>query len=250
MKSFYKKLGLIPLIGFYILFLSCHPSDKNTSISTQSKIQIDSIAPNVWIHQSYLNTKDFGRVSCNGLIFKDQEEVVVIDTPVDDSSSYELIQWIKNQLHAEIIAVIPTHFHEDCLGGLNAFHQREILSFANISTLDSAKTRNTNIPRVGFLQELQIQVGNEEVICSFVGAGHTSDNIVVYIPSQKVLFGGCLVKEIGANKGNLADADTKAWPISIQNLKEKFPEAKIIVPGHGVFGDRTLLDYTEKLFLK
>lgn len=250
MKSFYKKLGLIPLIGFYIFCLSCHPANKNTSLTTLSKIQIDSIAPNVWIHISYLDTKDFGRVSCNGLIFKDQEEAVVIDTPVDDSSSYELMQWIKNQLHAEIIAVIPTHFHEDCLGGLNAFHQREILSFANISTLDSAKNRNTNIPRVGFLQELQIQVGNEEVICSFVGAGHTSDNIVVYIPSQKVLFGGCLVKEIGANKGNLADADTKAWPISIQNLKEKFPEAKIIVPGHGVFGDRTLLDYTEKLFLK
>lgn len=250
MKSSDKKYPLLALIGLYFLLASYHPAQKSSSPTIISKIQIDSIAPNVWIHRSFLNTKDFGRVTCNGVIFKDQDEVVVIDTPVDDSSSYELIQWINNQLHAEIIAVIPTHFHEDCLGGLSVFHQSKILSFANIHTIDSAQSQNVIIPKIGFNQELEIRVGNEEVICSFVGAGHTRDNIIVSIPSQKVLFGGCLVKEIGATKGNLEDADINAWPITIQTLKEKFPEAQIIVPGHGKFGDRSLLDYTESLFSK
>ena len=246
MNSFYKILILISVIGFYILFSSCQSSNK--SPNTISKIEIDSIAPNVWRHISYLNTTNWGKVACNGLIFKDGEEVIIVDTPVDDSSPIELLQFIENELHAKVIAAVPTHFHDDCLGGLNTFHDKGILSFANIATLDSARNINATVPKVGFQHELKIQVGNEEVICSFVGAGHTRDNIVVYIPSQKVLFGGCLVKELEASKGNLADADTLAWPMTIQNLKVKFPEAQIIVPGHGKFGDRSLLDYTEKLF--
>lgn len=248
MKTLYKRLLFLPILGFYIVFSSCHPSKKGSSSSTISKIQIDSIAPNVWIHQSYLNTESFGKVSCNGLIFKDKDEVIVIDTPVDDSSSNELIQWVENHLQAKIIAVVPTHFHRDCLGGLQVFNENEILSFANINTIDSAKAQNLSIPKIGFQKELKIQIGNEEVICSFVGSGHTRDNIVVFFPSEKVLFGGCLVKELGASKGNLEDADIEAWSNTIQSLKSTFPEAQIIVPGHGKYGDRTLLDYTESLF--
>ena len=199
MNSFYKILILISVIVFYIIFSSCQSASKSKTPTSLSKIEIDSIAPNVWRHISYLNTTNWGKVACNGLIFKDGEEVIIVDTPVDDSASIELLQFIENELHAKVIAAVPTHFHDDCLGGLNTFHDKGILSFANI-------------------------------------------------PSQKVLFGGCLVKELEASKGNLADADTLAWSNTIQNLKVKFPEAQIIVPGHGKFGDRSLLDYTEKLF--
>ncbi|HUH73708.1 MAG TPA: subclass B1 metallo-beta-lactamase [Chitinophagales bacterium] len=250
MNSFHRKFTFLLLIGLLISFSSCRPAHQIKEASILSKIQIDSIAPNVWVHISYLNTNDFGRVACNGLIFKDQDEVVVIDSPVDDSSSYELIKWIEEHLQAKIIAVIPTHFHKDCLGGLNAFHENNTLSFANLSTIDSATIRKTAIPKVGFKSELEIRVGNENIKCSFLGAGHTYDNIVVYIPVQKVLFGGCLVKELDATKGNLEDADVTAWPHTIQMVKDAFPSAEIIVPGHGKSGDRTLLDYTESLFLK
>lgn len=124
------------------------------------------------------------------------------------------------------------------------------MSFSNLSTIDSVKSRNNPIPKIGFKDQLNIQVGNEEAICSFLGAGHTKDNIVVFIPSQNLLFGGCLVKELNATKGNLEDADIIAWSSTIQKVRSSFPTAKIIVPGHGKYGDKSLLDYTEQLFKK
>lgn len=70
------------------------------------------------------------------------------------------------------------------------------------------------------------------------------------ILSFKVLFGGCLVKEVGAEKGNVADANVQEWPLTIAGIKEQHPDIKIVIPGHGKPGGITLLDYTATLFLQ
>ncbi len=65
-----------------------------------------------------------------------------------------------------------------------------------------------------------------------------------YIPGEKVLFGGCLIKEVGAGKGNLGDANTEEWPDTVRKIKQAYPEVKYVVPGHGKVGGLELLDYT------
>jgi len=65
---------------------------------------------------------------------------------------------------------------------------------------------------------------------------------------DNVLFGGCLVKEVGAGKGNLEEANPTAWPESVRNVKAKYPDVKMVVPGHGAWGGIELLDYTINLF--
>lgn len=65
------------------------------------------------------------------------------------------------------------------MGGLNAFHKHDIISIANSKTIEIAKEKSE---------------------------GHNTDTIVGYYPHEKVLFGGCLIKELNATKGNLADA--------------------------------------------
>ena len=69
-----------------------------------------------------------------------------------------------------------------------------------------------------------------------------------YFPDEQILFGGCLVKEIGASKGNLADANTQAWASSVKKIKLLYPNVKIVIPGHGKPGGVELLDYTIGLF--
>ena len=86
------------------------------------------------------------------------------------------------------------------------------------------------------------------VILEHFGAGHTRDNVVAWLPEEKVLFGGCLVKEIGAGKGNLADADTLAWSGTVRRVIENYPDVRIVVPGHGEPGGEELLEYTVKMF--
>ena len=131
------------------------------------------------------------------------------------------------------MTVVPTHFHSDCLGGLRAFHEAGIPSIANELTLDLAKNSGVEIPKNGFRDSLTLEIGSEKVWIKFLGQGHTRDNVVGYFPSEDVLFGGCLMKELGASKGYLGDANVDEWSATVKKVKKEFPRVKRVVPGHG-----------------
>lgn len=208
-------------------------------------LKIEWINNNIARHISYLKTEDYGRVACNGMVYFNNDEAIIFDTPTDNDSSAELIEWVGKE---KIKAVIITHFHEDCLGGLQQFHGNDIQSYASNLTIALAKTNNDVLPQIGFEKRLEITLGNQSAVAEYFGQGHTHDNIVGHIPSQKTLFGGCLIKSLKAGKGNLADANTIDWPKTVEKIKRTYPELEIVVPGHGKPGGPELLDYTIALF--
>nr|WP_240935922.1 hypothetical protein [Hymenobacter sp. HDW8] len=104
------------------------------------------------------------------------------------------------------------------------------------------------LPQQGFTDRLVLRVGRQDVIAHFLGEGHTRDNIVAYFPAEQVLFGGCLIKEVGAAKGNLDDANVPAWPQTVTRLRQTYPATKVLIPGHGQAGGMELSDYTIHLF--
>ncbi len=211
---------------------------------------ITQLSENTFEHQSFLQTQSFGKVSCNGMIVRDNREAVIFDTTSDSLTSAALIKWVQQQLQCKITAVVPTHFHTDNVGGLKAFEQAGIPSYANFKTIQFAKERKENVPQNGFNKVLDIKVGNKKVIAKFFGEGHTKDNIVAYFPDEKILFGGCLIKELNATKGNVADANENAWSKTVENIKKAYPDVRWVIPGHGKYGDKKLLDYTIELFEK
>lgn len=223
-------------------------SFKSKEIYKTSNLIVTQIYENSFIHISYKQTNDFGNVPCNGLIVKDSNEVIIFDTPTNDTSAEELIKWIKETLNCKINAVIPTHFHDDCLGGLKAFHDNNIPSYANFKTIELAKENNLVVPQNGFTDTLTLKVGNEIVIVKYFGEGHTKDNVVGYFPSENIMFGGCLIKELKASKGYLGDANISNWSNTVEKIKIEYPNVNIVIPGHGEFGNSKLLDYTIKLF--
>ncbi len=97
---------------------------------------------------------------------------------------------------------------------------------------------------------MELTVGSKKVITEYLGEGHTKDNVVGYFPAEKVLFGGCLIKAVGAGKGNLEDANTKAWSETVRQVQSKYHEAEIVIPGHGKYGGQELLTYTIEMFGK
>jgi metallo-beta-lactamase class B len=239
------------LLFFSILTLAaCKSSVKQESnnIYESEDLLIRKLSDKVYLHISYLNTQSFGKVSCNGMIVVDENEAIIFDTPTDDKASHELIEWISNTLESKTLGIVATHFHEDCLGGLNEFHKNSIPSYANNSTIEFAKSNGSALPQNGFDDSLALAVGNEEVYLEYFGEGHTKDNIIGYFPNEKIMFGGCLMKEIGAGKGNLEDANTEDWANTVRKIKNKYPDAKTIIPGHGELGGQELLDFTIKLF--
>jgi metallo-beta-lactamase class B len=212
------------------------------------KLIITQVAENSYLHTSYKQTNDFGKVPCNGLVVRHKNEAVIFDTPTNNEGAEALIKWVEEQLQCQISALIPTHFHDDCLGGLQAFHQHQVPSYAHIKTIELAKANHYVAPEHGFSDSLMLPVGDKHVDVRFFGEGHTIDNVVGYFAADKVLFGGCLIKEWNASKGYLGDANLAAWSGTVQKIKQAYPQAQLIVPGHGTSGNQKLLDYTIRLF--
>lgn len=179
-------------------------------------------------------------------------EAIVFDTPADEKSSAELISFVTARLTCHIKAIIPTHFHEDCVAGLEIFNGHGIPSYTSNKTIKQLKNKIGKLPNPirGFNDSLALPVGNRAVYIQYFGEGHTKDNIIGYFPDDKAVFGGCLIKELGAGKGNLADANTKAWPVTVRKLKQRYPQVEIVIPGHGKPGSSALFDYTINLFRK
>jgi metallo-beta-lactamase class B len=228
-----KRTGII-LLFIGSLLLSCSPSstkkrqsgetdfsirkalsESDSTIYKSDNLAILKLSQHCYLHTSYLNTNDFGRVPCNGMLVVSGNEAVVFDTPADNASSEELIRFVSGVLKSSIKGVIATHFHEDCIGGLEAFNANRIPSYASAKTIALLKeegTKHLELMRA-FNDSLEWQIGGKRVQARFFGEGHTKDNIIGYYGEDKVLFGGCLIKEVGAGKGNLADANVDAWSV-------------------------------------
>src|SRR5690606_8722523 len=194
-------------------------------------------------------TESFGKVACNGLVYINNGEALIMDTPTDDSGTHDLLQWLKTTYPGtEVKGVVINHFHDDCLGGLEAFHQAGIPSYSYKLTKELAIADSVTVPQHTFSKKLNLTVGGAKVISRYFGPAHSRDNSVTYIPAEELLFGGCMVKAQGAGKGNLADADVQQWPQTVAAIKKTYPGLVTVVPGHGEASDAGLLDYTIKLF--
>lgn len=223
--------------------------NKDTIYKTENLILL-KVSNHIYQHISFLSTNDFGKVDCNGMLIINDSNAIIFDTPTEDKSSEELINYVTQNLKSNIIAVISTHFHEDCIGGIEAFNHHHIPFYASNKTITELKGKRNKYASLmkGFNDSLTLDIGDKKVFAKYFGEGHTKDNIIGYFPSDSVMFGGCLIKEAGAKKGNLEDANTKAWPYTVMKLKQEYPQAKIVIPGHGKTGGRDLLDYTISLF--
>lgn len=230
-----------------LLLASCK-SPKSGAAYTSDSLKIIPITQNSFVHVSYLQTDSYGKVACNGLIYMKNKEAVVFDTPIDDRTSEELIDWITKTKNHRVTAVVVNHFHDDCVGGLQAFHQRKIPSYANERTIELARKEGNQVPQHGFGDYMEMQVGQHTIINEHPGEAHTIDNIVSYLPDDRVLFGGCAVKALKATKGYLGDANEAEWALTIDKIKASYPKVKYVVPGHGDYGGVELLDYTAQLF--
>lgn len=219
-----------------------------TQIKVNNDIALVKLSENAFVHISYSNDPQFGRFPSDGLVFLNNKEAFLFDTPTSTQQTKELVDFITDSLKLKVIGFIPNHWHNDCTGGLEHLKGIGVKTYANQLTIDILKGKGLPYPEIGFKDSLQLFLGDKEILCYFLGAAHTMDNIVVWIPSEKILFAGCMVKSIDSkNLGNTVDGDLKAYPTTIQKVIDKFPNAKIVIPGHGNFGGIELLTHTLKL---
>ena len=232
------------IIIFIFSLVSCTAFAK----SVEPKLKITQLADNVYQHVSYKKTKTWGMVGASGLVVVIGTDAYIIDTPWTQKSTEQLISWIKSE-NLNLKAAVITHFHEDASGGIPFLNNLKVKTYATSMTnnlLGNKKREKSSneISRDTF------ELVDNTIEVFYPGAGHTRDNIVVWLPKHKILFGGCFVISTRSKSlDNIEDASVEDWPKSIQRVINKYPEIEVVVPGHGKVGDESLLNHTAKLGL-
>lgn len=229
------------------LSVLCHFSFSQI-ISVNDDIQLVHLEDSVFIHVSWHTDAEYGRYPSNGLILIREGKALMVDTPVDNEKTESLVKGLKNLFSAEVELFIPGHFHEDCLGGLDYLNSIGVKSLANSLTVAKCNELQLPVPSESFSDFVVFDFHGEKVECRYFGPGHSVDNITVWLPQRKILFGGCLVKSIHSRGlGNLSDAMVEEWDTTVNKLAGTYGEIKTVIPGHGEAGGAELLDHTIRL---
>lgn len=178
--------------------------------------------------------------------------VVVVDALGSPSLAKKLIQEIARITPQKVVAVIVTHYHADHIYGLQEFKKIGAKIYAqgegrNYLSSDTAKQRliasridfapwvNANTQLVAadvwIDQRTKLNIGGIEFRVSRVGPAHAPEDLMVYIPSEKVLFVGDLV--FRGRIPFVGNADSKGWLVALDEIEKLKP--KIIIPGHGAY---------------
>jgi len=148
---------------------------------------------------------------------------------------------------------VITHFHYDRLAGADVLEADGVEVLAHPLTQRLAISLGTPVPdsTLTALREpgSAVRVGPVEVF--YPGPGHAEDNMMVWVPNQRVLFGGCAIRATEASTlGNTMSANVAAWPGAIRRAQARYREVEVVVPGHGAIGGADLLTPTLSLFEK
>lgn len=236
------------LFSLILTLCAALPATAQTVLRVSDSITLTRISPHAWVHTSLADLGDFKGVSSNGMVVIDGGEALLLDTPANDAQTETLVRFIADSLHARVTQFMPNHWHADCMGGLRWLQTQGVAAYANRLTVEAARREGKPVPEHAFARSKTLKVGNIQVECHYEGGGHSVDNTVAWVPSEKVLFGGCLVKDIKTTGlGNTADTDMEAWPVTMRKMCDKYRDAQIVVPGHGPWGDAELLTHTLKL---
>lgn len=220
--------------------------DKRETV-IDSNNQLVHLRDSVFISKTW-DYADGYRFSSNGMILVKNGKALLINTPMDNEKTKKLLVFLKDSMNIEVTKLIIGHFHNDCLGGLEYIKSMSIASVANFMTIDKCRELDLPLPSISFKDSLVFDFYGESVVCRYFGAGHTADNITVWFPAKKILFGSCLVKSMNSKDlGNISDAVIKDWDVTVKKIIQKYPYTDIVVPGHGEYGGAELLYHTVML---
>lgn len=176
-------------------------------------------------------------------------EFLLVDTPNRARDAEFLISWFKKQPDFKRLVVFNSHFHDDSAGTNSIFNQHDIETVASKLTRNHLlKVEPTNAPSrsIDIKENSAIEFVPGLVEVFYPGKSHSFDDVVVYLPKEKVLFGSCMIKD-GDSIGNLKNASIPDWKVAMSRIKARYAEAEIIIPGHGHSRSPVLIDNTIRL---
>ena len=246
--------ALFQLFVLFSILSSCGISktqkESKKYVLEEKKLILSKLNDSTYVFTTFSYYEDT-KFSANGLIKICSDGIVLIDTPWDSSQFQALLDEIKFRFNLPVKLIISTHSHIDRTNGLEYYSKLGIPTYTSRSTYNICKERGEKHSEFTFRNDTTFVVGNTKIETFYPGAGHAPDNIVIWFPNDKVLFGGCFIKSTEAeNIGNLADANVGIWPIALKAVKRKYKKPNFIIPGHQSWESLESINYTLSLLKK
>ncbi|HLP20517.1 MAG TPA: BlaB/IND/MUS family subclass B1 metallo-beta-lactamase [Chitinophagales bacterium] len=213
-------------------------------------LTIKPLTGNFYVYITYSLYKGVP-VPANAMYLVTDDGVILFDTPWDSTQFQPLLDSIEAKHHKKVIACIATHSHEDRTGGFDYYNSKGIKTYATIQTDEQCKLKNEKRARYLLGSDTAFTIGGYRFETYYPGRGHAPDNIVLWFPAEKILYGGCFIKSTDARDlGYTGDADVKEWPVAVKRVQDKFGKPQYVIPGHGNWRNKKSPEHTLRLLRK
>ena len=98
------KYSFLILLSFVFIFVSGFSQDTE-NIKVNSDIELHKINDEFYIHTTWFNFPGFGLYPSNGLVLIKNGKALLIDTPVTNSQTEMIYDYLKNSMQSTIIQV-------------------------------------------------------------------------------------------------------------------------------------------------
>lgn len=205
-------------------------------------LTVRRLADDVWLHSS-------GRSGqrANGLIVATREGSLLVNTTPTAAGTRALLDWAARELPQPVRLAIITAAEPERMGGLAALVEAQIPVHASERTAERARRSGLGWTRdhFSFDSQARIHAGDYSLELFFPGGDAASDDLMVWIPEARVLFGGALVRDARAGAlGPVSPTLLDRWAAAVRRTRELSRGVRWVVPGEGDAGDAALLDHT------
>jgi glyoxylase-like metal-dependent hydrolase (beta-lactamase superfamily II) len=223
------------------------------------------VTKDIWCFLGKLEapSKENGGFMSNSCYIKADKSYVLIDTGANFQFSKQAYEAMSKIEKLPVKLVINTHSHDDHWLGNNFYKETfnaKILGPSLINTQYSAdsKTRmfqvlepdeikGTKIIKIDeIVNEVKnLKIGDKEITIIPVGTkAHTSEDLFIFMPNEKVLFSGDLVMNgrVTSNRDGSVIGSIKA----LDMIKEK--DWNYLVAGHGLDTSKTAINEAVEYF--
>ncbi|MGA1931409.1 MBL fold metallo-hydrolase [Arcobacter sp. YIC-464] len=246
---------------FFLLLIAT----ASLSLAFDYNLKPKKVAEETWCFLGNLDMpkKENGAFMSNFCYVKTTKGYVVIDSGSNYNlakQSYERMAKIEK---LPVVKVLNTHGHDDHWLGNSFFKESfnsEIIGTSSINeqvelgyktrvfnVLSKEQIKNTKLIKLDkvITEATNIKVGQKEFMMIPVGVkAHTSEDLFVYVPQDKILFTGDLVMNgrVTSNRDGSVIGSLKALEM-IQSKKWD-----TLIPGHGFDTSKTAIDETLEYF--
>ena len=185
----------------------------------------------------------------NAYIITTEEGAVVVDVLSTYKLGKELLESVKRITKGPVRFAVITHYHTDHFYGAGAFKEAGAVVIAHewaneyISKesswhfyearkkllKDHLQGTQMESPHITIRDGLDIHLGKKTVQVRQFCKGHTPGDIMVWLPEERVLFGGDIVFD--GRLPFLGSGFSKSWLECLKKILELDPE--YLLPGHG-----------------